>query len=203
MTCGSDHPESYCTCGRECGKGNGRHGGASSRTRGGLRTPPGEVCDVVGVVHGFDVVGVPHGKTYARQRLLTSEQRSRGDKLSPAPCEYHWIMCTIKSQNYGRHVSGGAHSEAPQAAVLAHSFCFSMRRVVSAKTFRIQTALSFMSPPPPTPHPTAPLRMVGVGGGWADGGRRRFHATLSLGGGGGDWELRRDFMIRNSGFGFV
>ena len=95
---------------------------------------PWEVCDVVGVVHGFDVVGVPHRKIYARQWLLTSEQQSRGDKLSPAPCEYHWIICTIKSQNYGRHVSGGAHSEAPQAAVLAHSFCFSMRRVVSAKT---------------------------------------------------------------------
>ena len=71
------------------------------------------------------------------------------DKLSPAPCEYHWIICTIKLQNYGRHVSGGAHSEAPQAAVLAHSFCFSVRRVVSAKTFRIQTALSCMLPPPP------------------------------------------------------
>ena len=41
-----------------------------------------------------------------------------------------------------------------------HCFCFSMRRIVSAKTFRIQTALSFMSPPPPTPNPTAPLRTL-------------------------------------------
>ena len=37
-----------------------------------------------------------------------------------------------------------ARSEALQAAVLAHSFCFSMRRVMSAKTFRIQTALNLI-----------------------------------------------------------
>ena len=37
----------------------------------------------------------------------------------------------------------------PQFAVLAHSFCFSMQRVVSAKTLRIQTALNFICPRPP------------------------------------------------------
>ena len=37
-------------------------------------------------------------------------------------------------------------NEAPQAAVLAHGLCFSMRRVMPVKTLGIQTATCFMPP---------------------------------------------------------
>ena len=65
---------------------------------------------------------------------LTSEQQPRSDKRKPAPYGYHWISCTAGVPNRIWYMTVGVQNEAPQAAVLTHSFCFSMRQ----------------HPPPPT-----------------------------------------------------